>query len=211
MPDRDGHFDARATVERLETLTLGKTALIAGPGMGTSDDTQKIVEWLVHSAKPECPLLLDADALNVLAILGPQVLRAARGSVVLTPHPGEMARLLAISPAEVNADRIGSARRLAETTGAGVLLKGAHTVIVTQELQVFVNSSGNPGMGTPGMGDVLSGIIGGLLGQGMSGADALKLGAFIHGYAADRLASRIGPVGYLASELADELPGALLG
>lgn len=211
MPDRDGHFDARATVERLEALTLGKTALIAGPGMGTSDDTQKIVEWLVHSAKPECPLLLDADALNVLAILGPQVLRAARGSVVLTPHPGEMARLLAISPAEVNADRIGSARRLAETTGAGVLLKGAHTVIVTQELQVFVNSSGNPGMGTPGMGDVLSGIIGGLLGQGMSGADALKLGAFIHGYAADRLASRIGPVGYLASELADELPGALLG
>jgi ADP-dependent NAD(P)H-hydrate dehydratase / NAD(P)H-hydrate epimerase len=209
MPDCDGHFDARATVERLERLTLGKTALIAGPGMGASGDTQQIVEWLVHSAKPECPLLLDADALNALAILQPQVLRAARGPVVLTPHPGEMARLLGISPREVNADRIVSARKLAETTGAGVLLKGARTVIVTQELEVSVNSSGNPGMGTPGMGDVLSGIIGALLGQGMPAADALKLGVFIHGYAADRLASRIGPVGYLASELADELPAAL--
>jgi NAD(P)H-hydrate epimerase len=209
MPDRDGHFDGQATIERLERLTLAKTALIAGPGMGTSYDTQQIVEWLVHSAKPECPLLLDADALNVLAILQPQALRASRGPVVLTPHPGEMARLLRISPSEVNADRIESARKLAKTTGAGVLLKGARTVIVTPELEVFVNSSGNPGMGTPGMGDVLSGIIGALLGQGMPAAAALKLGAFIHGYAADRLVSRIGPVGYIASELADELPAAL--
>jgi NAD(P)H-hydrate epimerase len=208
MPDRDGHFDGRGSIERLEELVAGKTALIAGPGMGASDDTGQIVEWLVRSARPECPLLLDADALNVLAPIRQEILRAARGPVVLTPHPGEMARLLAVSTRDVNADRIVSARKLVEATGAGVLLKGARSVIVTPEREVFINSSGNPGMGTPGMGDVLSGIIGALLGQGMSAADALKLGVFMHGNAADRLAARIGPAGYLAGELADELPAA---
>jgi ADP-dependent NAD(P)H-hydrate dehydratase / NAD(P)H-hydrate epimerase len=209
MPASDGHFDAPSTINRLAQLAAGKTALIAGPGMGTSDDTRQIVAWLVSSARPECPLLLDADALNVLAPIQPEVFGAARGSIILTPHPGEMARLLALTSAEVNSDRILSARKLAEATGAGVLLKGARSVIVTPEHDVFINSSGNPGMGTPGMGDVLSGIIGALLGQGMSPAEALKLGVFIHGYAADHLAARIGTVGYLARELADELPAAM--
>jgi NAD(P)H-hydrate epimerase len=120
-----------------------------------------------------------------------------------------MARLLGVSSAAVNADRITAARRMAETTGAYVLLKGARTVVATPDGAVFVNSSGNPGMATPGMGDVLSGIIGGLLGQGMSPTDALKLGVFVHGFAADLLAERVGPVGYLAGDLANELPTAL--
>ena len=208
MPDRDGHFDGPGSIRRLEELVSGKTALIAGPGMGASNDTRQVIEWLVRAARPESPLLLDADALNVLAPIRDGVLRTARGPVVLTPHPGEMARLLALSTRDINADRIVYARKLVEETGAGVLLKGARSVIVTPELEVFVNSSGNPGMGTPGMGDVLSGIIGALLGQGMAVADALKLGVFIHGNAADRLATRIGPAGYLAGELADELPAA---
>jgi ADP-dependent NAD(P)H-hydrate dehydratase / NAD(P)H-hydrate epimerase len=118
--------------------------------------------------------------------------------------------LLGISTSEVNADRIGTTRKLAEVTGAGVLLKGARSVIVTPGHEVLVNSSGNPGMGSPGMGDVLSGIIGALLGQGMRAGEALKLGVFMHGYAADRLAARIGPAGYLAGEVADELPAALV-
>ncbi len=210
MPDRDGHFDAPAAIGRLEQLASGKTALIAGPGMGASADTRQIVEYLVNAARPDCPLLLDADALNVLAPIREEVLRAAHGPVILTPHPGEMARLLALTTREVNADRIECARRLAAMSGAGVLLKGARSVIVTPDQQVWVNSSGNPGMGTPGMGDVLSGIIGGFLGQGMTAGDALKVGVFMHGYAADRLAARIGPAGYLASELADELPSAFV-
>jgi hydroxyethylthiazole kinase-like uncharacterized protein yjeF len=209
MPDSGGHFEAQATIERLQGLTVGKTVLIAGPGMGANAETREIVERLICLATPDRPLLLDADALNVMAPIQPESFRCARGPVVLTPHPGEMARLLKLSTQEVNADRISSARRLAEATGAGVVLKGARSVIVTPEREVFVNSSGNPGMGTPGMGDVLAGIIGALLGQGMTAADALKLGVFIHGYAADRLAARIGPAGFLASELADELPSAL--
>jgi hydroxyethylthiazole kinase-like uncharacterized protein yjeF len=207
MPDRDGHFAAHGTTERLEELTRGKTALIAGPGMGTSEDTREIVHWLLKSgARPDRPLLLDADALNVLAPIKAEILKAANGPLVLTPHPGEMARLLAVSTREVNSDRIGSALTLARTAGATVVLKGARSVIATPDQAVFVNSSGNPGMGTPGMGDVLSGIVGALLGQGRSPADALTIGVFLHGYAGDKLAERIGPLGYLASELADELP-----
>jgi hydroxyethylthiazole kinase-like uncharacterized protein yjeF len=210
MPDRGGHFDARATIERLTALIEGKSALITGPGIGVSDDTRDVVAWLVNEgARPTRPLLIDADGLNVLALLGPAILKSAHGPVVLTPHPGEMARLLGVSNAAVNADRITAVRRMTETTGAYVLLKGARTVVATPDGAVFVNSSGNPGMATPGMGDVLSGIIGGLLGQGMAPPDALKLGVFVHGLAADMLAERVGPVGYLAGDLANELPAAL--
>jgi len=210
MPDRDGHFAAPAAIEDLKALAAGKTALIAGPGMGVSDDTRELVAWLVgEGAQPGRPLLIDADALNLVAALGSASLKSARGPVVLTPHPGEMARLIGTSNAAVNADRIGAARRLAEATGAGVLLKGARTVIATPDGGLFINSSGNPGMATAGMGDVLSGIIGALLGQGMAPGAALTLGAFIHGFAADRLAERLGPVGYLAGEVADELPAAI--
>jgi hydroxyethylthiazole kinase-like uncharacterized protein yjeF len=209
MPDRDGHFAAPSAIDQLKLLAAGKTALVAGPGIGVSDATRELVNWLVsEGAQPGRPLLIDADGLNVVAALGPALLRSAHGPIVLTPHPGEMARLLGISTAAVNADRIGAAHRLVDLTGAAALLKGARTVIATPDGHLFVNSSGNPGMATPGMGDVLSGIIGALLGQGMSGGDALALGAFAHGLAADRLVDKIGPVGYLAGDLAAELPAA---
>ena len=209
MPDREGHFAAPGTIEKLKALAAGMTALIAGPGIGVSEDTHKLVAWLVgEGAQSGRPLLLDADALNVIAEVGPAMLKSAKGPAVLTPHPGEMARLLGISNAAVNADRIGAARRLADVSGAAVLLKGARSVIATPEGAVFVNSSGNAGMATAGMGDVLSGIVGALLGQGMRAGDALALGVFVHGLAADRLAERVGPVGYLAGDVAAELPAA---
>ena len=207
MPDRDGHLDASGAIESLRPLIAGKSALVAGPGLGVSEDTTRLVEWLVREgAEPKRPLLLDADALNSLALIGPAILKTARGATVLTPHPGEMARLLKSETSVINANRIDAARRLAEMTGAVVLLKGARSVIAGPDGAVCVNSSGNPGMATPGMGDVLSGIVGALLGQGMNPADALKLGVFLHGEAADHLAARIGPAGYLAGEVADELP-----
>lgn len=209
MPAHEGHFAAPLTIDELKVIAAGKTALIVGPGIGVSDATRELVAWLVREgAQPGRPLLIDADGLNVIAALGPSTLKSAHGPVVLTPHPGEIARLLEISTAAVNADRIGAARRLADISGAAVLLKGARTVIATPDGHLFVNSSGNPGMATPGMGDVLSGIIGALLGQGMAAGDALALGAFVHGLAADRLAERRGPVGYLAGDLAAELPAA---
>jgi len=210
MPGREGHFAAAATIAKLESLIAGKSALIAGPGLGASDDIADLIAWLVkEGARPDRPLLIDADGLNVLARLGPATLKSAQGPIALTPHPGEMSRMLGCSTAVVNADRISAARRMAAITGASVLLKGARSVIAMPDGTVFVNSSGNPGMATPGMGDILSGITGALMGQGMSPGEALRLGVFLHGYAADRLAVRIGPVGYLAGEVADELPAAM--
>jgi len=235
LSDFEGHFVAPQAIDQLKSLAGGMSALVAGPGIGVSDATRQVVEWLVgEGAQPERPLLLDADALNLVAAhgtsnatsthalvgaleaellksrastaRGPAMLKSAHGPIVLTPHPGEMARLLGISTVAVNADRIGAARRLVDLTGAAVLLKGARTVIATPDGAVSINSSGNPGMATPGMGDVLSGIVGALLARGMSPGDALVLGAFAHGFAADRLADRVGPVGYLAGDLAEELP-----
>jgi hydroxyethylthiazole kinase-like uncharacterized protein yjeF len=210
VADRDGHFDGQHAPGVLAKLVEGKDALVVGPGIGQSDDTRALLEWLIaEGAGPRRPMLIDADGLNVVAQAGAAALRRARGPLVLTPHPGEAARLLGTTTAAINADRISAARRLAELSGAGVLLKGARTVIAGAGGEIYVNGSGNPGMATPGMGDVLSGIIGALLGQGMVPLDALAFGAFIHGWAADRLAARVGPLGYLAGDLAAELPSAL--
>jgi ADP-dependent NAD(P)H-hydrate dehydratase / NAD(P)H-hydrate epimerase len=210
VADRDGHFDGAHAPDALKMILAGKSALIAGPGIGVSDDTKRLVEWLIATAcEPARPLLLDADGLNVLAELGCETAKRARGAVVLTPHPGEAARLLGVTTAVINDDRISAARRLAERTGASVLIKGARSVIASPAGDIYINSTGNPGMATPGMGDALSGIVGALLAQHMAPVDALALGVFVHGYAADRVAAQIGRVGYIAGDLIDELPAAL--
>ncbi len=210
MPDVDGHFAAIETIVRLRDLVPRKTALVVGPGIGVSDDIKSLIEFLVtECSSSQCPLLIDADALNALAELGCGLLRKANGPVVLTPHPGEMGRLLSQDIATINSDRISNARRLCDLTGAHCLLKGNRTVIASPAGIVYVNSSGNPGMATPGMGDALSGILGSLLGQGMNALDALALGVFLHGMAADRLARHLGSVGFLAGDVINELPAAL--
>ncbi len=210
MPDADGHFAARATIERLREVLPRKTALVVGPGMEVNSDTRALIQFLVREcASAECPLLIDADGLNALAEMGCALLRTGNGPFVLTPHPGEMARLLSVGTAAVNADRISAARRLCDLTGAHCLLKGNRTVIASPDGVVYVNSSGNPGMATPGMGDALSGIIGALLGQGMKPLDAMALGVYVHGAAADRVARRAGAVGYLAGDIIGELPATL--
>lgn len=210
IADRDGHFDGTHAPAALKMLLEGKNALIVGPGIGVTDDTRRLVEWLISDAsEPERAMLLDADALNALASLGCETLKRARGHVVLTPHPGEASRLLGVPTTAINADRVSAARRLAERTGATVLIKGARSVIASPDGDVYLNSTGNPGMSTPGMGDALSGMVGALLGQHLRPLDALALGVFLHGYAADRVASRIGSIGYLAGDVIDELPQTL--
>ncbi len=191
VADRDGHFDGAHAPDALKMILAGKSALIAGPGIGLSDDTKRLVEWLITTAcEPARPLLLDADGLNALAELGCETAKRARGAVVLTPHPGEAARLLGVSTAVINGDRISSV--IASPTGV-----------------IYINSTGNPGMATPGMGDALSGIVGTMLSQKMAPLDALALGVFLHGHAADRVAARVGRVGYIAGDLIDELPASL--
>ncbi|MDB5108270.1 MAG: ATP-binding protein YjeF [Candidatus Binatus sp.] len=210
IAERDGHFDGAHACDALKMLIEGKSSLVAGPGIGVSDDSRQLIEWLIEVACTEHrPLLIDADGLNALASIGCEFARHARGPVVLTPHPGEAARLLGESTQSINADRISAARRLSERTGATVLLKGARSIVTAPTGQIFVNSSGNPGMSTPGMGDALSGMVGALLAyRGMDALSALAFGVFLHGFAADQVAGKRGSVGYLAGDLIDELPSA---
>ncbi|MDG2304707.1 MAG: NAD(P)H-hydrate dehydratase [Candidatus Binatia bacterium] len=197
----EDRFSVAQWTERL----AGKKALVIGPGLGTTPSVARLVSSLVKRAR--VPMVLDADGLNALADR-PEVLRKARAPVVLTPHPGEMSRLVGASIEEVQAERRRTALDLAKRTGAVVVLKGSGTLVAAPDGRVGVNLNGGPILGTAGTGDVLAGLIGSLLGQGVDAFDAARLGVFLHGLAGDRLARRFGSAGLLASELADELPPA---
>lgn len=188
---------------QLEKTLEGKTALAIGPGISTLPEVGEVIGEII--AKSRVPILLDADALTHLA-RNRSLIRGRSDQTVITPHPGELARIFNTNPAEIQADRIGSARKAARELLAWVVLKGARTVIAGPEGEVFINPTGNRGMAQGGMGDVLTGIIGGLLAQGLSLSDASCLGVYLHGMAGDRIAERQGPIGILASELADEIP-----
>ena len=201
MTDATHAFVARDWQRRLE----GKAALTVGPGLGTTPEAVELVRWLVTSVA--LPMVVDADGLN--AIAGQRgVLEAARGPIVLTPHPGEMARLTGLSTAEVQAQRIAHARTFARDSGAVVVLKGSGTVVAAPDGRWSINTSGGPLLGTGGTGDVLAGLTGSMLAQGLEAYDAARLAAFLHGRAGDRLGWQLGDAGLLASELADELPQA---
>ncbi len=186
-------------------LTSGKRVLVWGPGMPADRTAGELVREAV--AVLEIPMVLDADALNHLAV-DPSVLRQARAPVILTPHPGEAARLLGSDTKTVQADRVGAARRLAASTGAIVVLKGARTVVATPDGMAAVNPTGNPGMATGGTGDVLSGVIGAFVAQGMAPFDAACAGVFVHGRAGD-LVAEDGQIGLTAGDLAARLPMAI--
>ena len=154
------------------------------------------------------PLVLDADALNALAGDVTVLQRKKSGQVILTPHPGEMARLQGTCVADVEASRISCAREFARSHGVFLILKGARTVIASPAGVVAINGSGNPGMASGGMGDVLTGIIVSLAGQGYSAWDACCLGVFIHGFAANLVADEKGEIGITATDVLEMLPYA---
>ena len=198
--------DDQADPARVEALLAGKGAVVVGPGLGATPATASLVLAAVRFA--EAPVVIDADGLNVLAS-HPGALARESGERVLTPHPGEMARLLAISTAEVQGDRVGSARRLAAREHAVVVLKGAHTVVAEPDGHVGINTTGNPGMGTAGTGDVLAGMIGALLAQGLTLATAARVGVLLHGQAGDDAARTSGEAGLTAAALLASLPAAI--
>ena len=183
-----------------------KNALLFGPGIGVSHATQNILRWLLRNL--EIGWVIDADGLNNL-VLEIDRLRHARIPPVLTPHPGEMARLTGKSVVEVNADRVGIARSFAVEHRCHLVLKGARTVIATPDGKVFINPTGNPGMASAGMGDVLAGILTALLGQGLPPEDALKLGVYLHGFVGDTVAESKGEIGLIASDIIEGLPSGM--
>ncbi|MCK9463597.1 MAG: NAD(P)H-hydrate dehydratase, partial [Proteobacteria bacterium] len=192
---------------RLDALLAGKTAVAIGPGLSTGTGATEAVLHLVGTLA--LPAVVDADGLNALAA-APEGFKPGGAPLVLTPHPGEMARLLGVANADVQEDRIGAARRAAKKYAAVVILKGARSVVADAGGAAFVNPTGNPGMASGGMGDALTGIVGGLLAQGLPALDAAKLGTYLHGLAGDLAAEEIGgEAGLVCSDLIDAIPKAI--
>lgn len=197
MPAQAGiQFDKNAGFP----LSRERQILVVGCGMGCDMSAQKYLYDALHS---EAALVLDADALTILAQRPDlhTLLRARGSATVLTPHPGEAARLLNCSSAEVQADRAASAQKLGRMFGCTLVLKGADGLCVTRDARLFVNNTGNPGMSAPGMGDVLTGMIAAFIAQGLSADDALLLAVHLHGAAGDEMAKCGITVGMTATEL----------
>ncbi|WP_419508883.1 NAD(P)H-hydrate dehydratase [Candidatus Allofournierella excrementavium] len=183
----------------------GMEVLLFGPGLGDTDDTAALLEQLGPSAG--CALVLDADGLNAAAKMD-ALPRSPGLPLILTPHPGEMARLCGLTTAEVNAGREGIAAGYARAEDCVVVLKGHRTIVAGPDGEVFVNPTGNPGLSRGGSGDILAGMIAGLAAQGLSPLDAAVCGVWLHGAAADQCAKRLGQYGMLPHDLFADL-GAL--
>lgn len=184
--------------QELEPWLSRPTILVVGPGLGRSPWSEQMLQQAVKSG---LPLVLDADALNILAEGRVVPKPAGQGRWLLTPHPAEAARLLGTTTADVQADRFAAIAQLQQKYQASVILKGAGSLVASSDTVVGVVTDGNPGMASGGMGDVLSGILGGLLAQGILMSDAARLGAVLHACAADLAASEFGQRSLLATDL----------
>lgn len=207
MPETKARTFARSGLDRLLAFAGSRDAAAIGPGLTTHPETVDLVQEFVK--RIDRPCVLDADALNALAGKA-SLLTECKRPPIITPHPGEMARLEADATTQsVNQDRIGTATRFARERGVFVILKGARTVIARPDGLAAVCPTGNPGMATAGTGDVLTGMVGGLLAQGLSQWDAACAATYFHGLAGDLAANRLGQTGMIARDLIRHIPYAL--
>lgn len=202
--DSDGAL-AGGALKQLRAMLRESDVAAVGPGLSQAAGVRRVVQGLLAADRP---VVLDADGLNVLVGKN-KILSRASAPLVITPHPGELGRLMNISAKKVQEDRLSAARSAAKRFKCTVLLKGARTVVATSAGEAYIVPTGNPGMATGGMGDVLTGAIASLIGQGLDPISAAYCGAYLHGLAADLIASERGMAGMLASEVADHLPVAI--
>jgi NAD(P)H-hydrate epimerase len=202
---RNGTFREEAAEPALRFLD-GCDAFALGPGLATDPETAPFVEHVAHEAS--CPGVVDADGLNHLARLRRSVTLRAHGPRVMTPHPGEAARLLRSSIRDVTSDRKAALERLRKERGAVIVLKGRGTLVGDAE-RIYENGTGNPGMATGGTGDVLTGLVAALLAQGFDPFDAAVLAVWAHGRAGDLAAEALGEASVIADDVLDRLPAAL--
>jgi len=189
-------------------LCENKRAVIIGPGLGTLKETQSLVLKLVRTL--DLPIILDADGLTALATL-PKIPPITNRSLILTPHPGEMARLIRSQVKEVLENRMGLSRNFSQSQHVHLVLKGHPTLISTPKGEVFINPTGNPGMASGGTGDVLTGMIGGLVCQGFDILSSLQVAVYLHGAAGDQGAQEKGEKSLIATDIIQKIPSLLKG
>lgn len=213
LPDNgNGSLSVEAAKEILGFISRGADVLAIGPGIGISSDITKIMRELI--AKSTAPMVIDADGIN--SIHGDAgIFRKAKSPVILTPHAGEMTRLMkrddqdgSAESAAIEADRVAISLSYSKKTGTYLVLKGAPTVIAEPGGKVFINTTGNPGMATAGAGDVLTGMVAAFLGQQANPLDASVLGTYLHGLAGDIAASQKGMHSMIATDIIEHLPNA---
>ncbi len=205
LPDDNGALDQTA-FGRITKIIGGKSAVALGPGLGTGAGAWEVTRRLITEV--DLPMVIDADGINVVA-LEPGILKQKKGQVILTPHPGEMGRLIGKSADEVEQDRIGISKGFAAEFGVWLVLKGARTLIASPAGDLFIATGGNPGMASGGMGDVLTGLIGGFLAASNDPALSAAAGVFIHAAAADRARERVGEISLIAGDVLSEVPGVI--
>ncbi len=203
IAETEEHSPSKVALPQIMEFLNGKQSLAMGPGISLHPDTQALVHELV--ARCPCPMVLDADAVTALAGR-PELLQQAKSPVILTPHPGEMARLIQGDTRTVQDDRLGIAAEFSRKHGVVLVLKGNRTVVAAPDGRLAINSSGNPAMACGGMGDTLTGMIAGFISQGHEPFQAACLGVYVHGAAADRSIGSVASRGLLASDLLDEVP-----
>ncbi|MYC76310.1 NAD(P)H-hydrate dehydratase [Candidatus Poribacteria bacterium] len=212
LPETDaGSLAASATASILEFAKKTKSILAIGPGLSQHPETVSFVHQLIREHRESglaLRMVIDADGLNALAHAS-EIISLLNSETVLTPHPGEMARLTKTLVPTLERDRIGTAQQFASEHGVTLVFKGAPTVTSTPNGHLWVNSTGNPGMATGGMGDVLTGIIAGLMAQGISSESAAALGVYLHGLSGDIAAERLGMHGLTASDVLKTVPQAI--
>ncbi|MBA3019150.1 MAG: NAD(P)H-hydrate dehydratase [Proteobacteria bacterium] len=206
LPEAEGGILDESSFDEIMDLIAGKKCLAVGPGLGTASGTKNLVIRIIQECR--MPIVIDADGLNNL-IDNIHILKNLKNPVILTPHPGEMSRLIGKPVSFIQNDRINCARNFAKKFKVHVVLKGARTVIAHPDGKVFINPTGNPGMASGGMGDALTGIIAGFVTQGYSPESATHIGVYLHGAAADTLQKNMSPFGFLATELINAIPGQI--
>ncbi len=204
VPENNGHISQRAIPEILEKIS-GADVILIGPGLGRDEDISALVtDVLRHS---NVPVIADADALyHIAGNIG--LIKECNCDLIFTPHAMEMARLVGVTPDLVEADRVNISKDFSDETGVVLLLKGHHTIVTSHDLKQYINSTGNSGMASGGSGDVLSGIIAGLVAQGSEPQDAATMGAYIHGMAGDIAKGKYGEAFMSAGNLIDAIGDA---
>ncbi|HOM02315.1 MAG TPA: NAD(P)H-hydrate dehydratase [Acetivibrio sp.] len=206
LEDENKGFLTKSCIPQILRHMEKMDAVAVGPGLSTEEGVEDVVFSVVENSR--VPLVIDADGLNLIA-KDLSVLKRSKAPIVLTPHPGEMARLMGTSIEDVQKNRVNAAREFSEKWGVTTVLKGAKTIVAASDKRVFVNLTGNPGMATGGTGDVLTGVIASFIGQGLDPVDAAVAGIYLHGLCGDRVASIKGEHGLVAGDLPGEISHAI--